>query len=128
MNKIILSGRLTKKPESKYSQDNSSITVSKYTLAVNRKYKKEAEQDVDFISCTVFGKGAEFAEKYFEKGLLIGISGKLQVSSWKDENGQTHFKTEVIVDEQEFLESKKSFEGRNIDNNDTSENDNDLPF
>lgn len=114
MNKVELTGRLTRNPELRYSQSENPIAVARYTLAVNRKYKKEGEREVDFIDCIVFGKSAEFAEKYFEKGLLIGVIGRLQVSSWKDENKQAHYKTEVIVDEHEFLESKKSFESHNI--------------
>lgn len=132
MNKVELTGRLTRNPELRYSQSENPIAVARYTLAVNRKYKKEGEREVDFIDCIVFGKSAEFAEKYFEKGLLIGVIGRLQVSSWKDENKQAHYKTEVIVDEQEFLESKKSFEGRNTSNETNyiveSIDDDNLPF
>lgn len=132
MNKVELTGRLTRNPELRYSQSENPIAVARYTLAVNRKYKKEGEREVDFIDCIVFGKSAEFAEKYFEKGLLIGVIGRLQVSSWKDENKQVHYKTEVIVDEHEFLESKRSFEGRNTSNESNyiveSTDDDNLPF
>lgn len=116
MNKVILTGRLTKNPEIQYSRGSKPIAITKYTLAVNRRYKKDTEQEADFISCTAFGKVAEFAANYFEKGMNIGVSGRIQIGSWKDEKGQTHYKTDVIVDEQEFLERKKTAENKEIGN------------
>lgn len=113
MNKVILMGRLTKDPEVRYSQSANPIAVARYSIAVSRKFKRDGEPDVDFINCVVFGKSAEFVERYFKKGMMICISGRLQVSSWEDsQTGQKRWNTDVIVDEQEFAESKASFEGR----------------
>lgn len=118
MNKVILMGRLTKDPEIRYSQSsNDPLAIARYTVAVNRRFKREGEQDADFIQCVVFGKPAEFAERYFKKGMMVCVSGRIQVSSWDDQSGQKRWSTEVVVDEQEFAESKASFQSRN--NNDS---------
>lgn len=108
MNKAILSGRLTQNPEILYTQNSEPIAVARYTLAVNRRFKRQGEPDADFFNCTAFGKSAEFAEKYLAKGQLINIVGRLQNRSWTDQNGQKRTITEVIVEEQYFAESKKS--------------------
>jgi len=112
MNKAILMGRLTRDPEVRYSQSETPVAVARYTLAVNRKIKKDGEPDADFINCVVFGKSGEFAEKYFKKGQMICISGRIQVRSYDDQTGQKHWITEVVVEEQAFAESKNSFETR----------------
>lgn len=124
MNKVILTGRLTRNPELTYSTNN--LAIAKYTLAIDRKCKKGREQETDFIPCVVFGKSAEFAKNYFLKGLMIGVEGRLQISSWNDDEGKPHQKSEIIVEEQEFLESKRSFEARGT--KETSEADESLPF
>ena len=104
MNKVILIGRLTKDVETRYSND---LAISRYTLAVDRKFKKEGEQEADFINCVVFGKGGEFAEKYFSKGMKVAVTGRIQTGSYSDKDtGKTVYTTDIIVEEQEFVESK----------------------
>lgn len=109
MNKVILMGRLTKKPEVRYSQGTEALAIARYTLAVNRRFKRQGEPEADFINCVAFGKAGEFAEKYFKKGQLVSIVGRLQVRSW-DKDGERRWTTEVIVEEQYFAESKKESE------------------
>ena len=106
MNKVILMGRLVKEPEVRYSQGAEPIAVARYTLAVNRRFKRQGEPEADFINCVAFGKTGEFAEKYFKKGQLVAITGRLQVRSW-DKDGERRYATEVIIEEQHFAESKK---------------------
>ncbi len=110
MNKVILMGRLTKDPEVRYSQGAEPFAVARYTLAVNRRFKRAGEPDADFIGCVAFGKSGEFAEKYFKKGQMVAITGRLQVRSWDDNEGKKHWSTDVVVEEQYFAESKSSFE------------------
>ena len=112
MNKVILIGRLTKDPEVRYSQSGDPVAIARYTLAVNRRFKKEGEQDVDFIPCVAFGKAGEFAERFLKKGMQILVSGRLQIRNWDDPNGQRHWQTDVILEDQEFTESKAAFEAR----------------
>ena len=112
MNKVILMGRLVKEPEVRYSQGAEPIAVARYTLAVNRRFKRQGEPEADFINCVAFGKTGEFAEKYFKKGQLVAITGRLQVRSW-DKDGERRYATEGIIEEQHFAESKKdSGEGK----------------
>ncbi len=113
MNKVVLIGRLTKDPEVRYSQAGEPIAVARYTLAVNRRFKREGEPDADFVGCVVFGKGGEFAEKYFKKGMQIAVCGRIQTRTWDDQQGQKHYVTEVVVEDQEFTESKAAFDQRN---------------
>lgn len=108
MNKTILSGRLVQEPEIRFSQGADPIAFARYTLAVNRRFKRQGEPDADFFNCVTFAKNAEFAEKHLTKGQLINIVGRLQNRSWTDQNGQKRTITEVIVEEQYFAESKKS--------------------
>lgn len=108
MNKVILMGRLTRSPEVRYSQGAEPVAVARYTLAVNRRFKRKDEPEADFIPCVAFGKSGEFAEKYFRKGQLVGVIGRLQVRSWEDKEGKKHWTTEVIVEEPYFAESKKN--------------------
>ena len=108
MNKVILMGRLTRSPEVRYSQGAEPVAVARYTLAVNRRFKRKDEPEADFIPCVALGKRGEFAEKYFRKGQLVGVIGRLQVRSWEDKEGKKHWTTEVIVEEQDFAESKKN--------------------
>lgn len=132
MNKVILMGRLTRDPEIRYTQGDTPITVAKYTLAVARKFKRENDPDADFFNCVVFGKSGEFAEKYFKKGQMICVCGRIQIRTYNDESGQKRWVTEIIVEDQDFAESKTSFEARqksgsNIDLPDVLD-DTDLPF
>lgn len=110
MNKVILMGRLVRDPEVRYSQGKEPLAVAKYTLAVNRRFKRQGEQDADFIGCVAFGKAGEFAEKYFKKGQMVSVIGRLQVRSWDDNEGKKRWSTDVVVEEQYFAESKASFE------------------
>lgn len=110
MNKVILMGRLVKDPEVRYSQGNEPVAVAKYTLAVNRRFKRQGEQDADFIACVAFGKAGEFAEKYLKKGRMISVIGRLQVRSWDDNEGKKRWSTDVVIEEQYFAESKGSGE------------------
>lgn len=112
MNKVILMGRLTKDPEARMS--NGGLTITRYSLAVDRRFKRDGEPTADFINCVAFGKAAEFAERYFHKGQRVAVAGRLQTRSWDDNNGQRHYSTEVILEEQEFAESKKE-SARNTD-------------
>ena len=107
MNKVILMGRLTREPEVRYSQGAEPVAVARYTLAVNRRFKRKDEPEADFIPCVAFGKSGEFAEKYFRKGQLVAVTGRLQVRSW-DKDGERRYATEVIIEEQHFAESKNS--------------------
>lgn len=132
MNKVILMGRLTREPEVRYSNGAEPLAVAHYTLAVNRRFKrkdepgctakkdaggeadfaKQSAERADFIPCVAFGKSGEFAEKYFRKGQMVAVTGRLQVRSW-DKDGEKRWTTEVVIEEQYFAESKKdSGEGK----------------
>ena len=104
MNKVILMGRLTKDPDVRESQDGST-TIARYTLAVDRRMKKD---EADFISVVAFGKSAEFAEKYLHKGTKIVLSGHIQMGSFTNKEGQKVYTTDVVAEDQEFAESKKT--------------------
>ena len=106
MNKTVLMGRLTADPQVRYSQGDNATAVARYTLAVNRKFKKDGEPTADFIPCVVFGKSAEFTEKYFRKGMQVAISGRIQTGSYTNKDGNKIYTTDVVVEEQEFAESK----------------------
>lgn len=107
MNKVILMGRLTRNPDVRYSQGENSIAIARYTLAVERRFKKEGEASADFISCVTFGKQAEHAEKYYKQGLKIAICGRIQSGSYVNSEGVKVYTVEVVVEEQEFAEAKK---------------------
>ncbi len=107
MNKIILLGRLTKDVDLKYSTTDEPVARARYTLAVNRLYKREGEQEADFINIVAFAKQAEFANKYFKKGKQVCIVGRLQISQFEDDNNKRQYYTEVIAEEQHFADSKK---------------------
>jgi single-strand DNA-binding protein len=104
MNKVHLTGRLTRDPEVRYSQDNTAI--ARYALAVDRRFKKEGEAQADFINCVAFGKSGEFAEKYLRKGMKIAITGRIQTGSYTNKDGQKVYTTDIVVEEHEFCESK----------------------
>lgn len=106
MNKAIEIGRLTKDPEIRYSQGANTTCVARYTLAVDRKFKQEGQPNADFINCIAFGKLGEFAEKYLHKGTKIAVTGRIQTGSYKNKDGNTVYTTDVVVEEQEFCESK----------------------
>lgn len=107
MNKVILLGRLTRDPDIRYTQGAEPMAIARYTLAVDRRMKREGEAAADFISCVTFGKTAEVAEKYLHKGTKIIIAGRLQTGSYTDRDGRKVYTTEVIVEDQEFAESKR---------------------
>lgn len=106
MNKAILIGRLTRDVETRYSQGNEPMAISRYTLAVDRKFKREWEADADFINCVAFGKQGEFAEKYLRKGMKIAVTGRIQTGSYTNKDGQKVYTTDIVVEEHEFCESK----------------------
>lgn len=108
MNKVVLLGRLTKDPETRYSQGENATAVSRYTLAVDRRFKRDGEANADFIGCIAFGKAAEFAEKYLRKGTKIAVVGRIQTGSYTNKDGQKVYTTDVVIEEQEFAESKSS--------------------
>lgn len=110
MNKVVLVGRLTRDPEVRYSQGENALAVARYTLAVDRRFKRDNEPTADFIPCVVFGRSGEFAEKYFRQGMRVSVSGRIQTSSYTNKDGAKVYKTEVIVEEQEFAESKAETE------------------
>lgn len=108
MNKVILLGRLTKDPDVRYTQGAETTCIARYTLAVDRKFKKDNEQTADFVSCVAFGRNGEFAEKYLRQGTKIAITGRIQTGSYTNKDGQKVYTTDVVVEEQEFAESKAS--------------------
>lgn len=112
MNKVILMGRLTKEPGVTYSdsQDGTSTTIARYTLAVDRKYKTDNTATADFIPCVAFGRIGEFAEKYLHKGTKVVVTGRIQTGSYVNREGAKVYTTDVIVEECEFAESKASQE------------------
>lgn len=115
MNKVILMGRLTRDPEVRYSQGETPLAIARYTLAVDRRFNRnnggDNQQTADFISCVAFGKSGEFAEKYLRKGTKIAVTGRIQTGSYTNREGQTVYTTEVVVEDQEFAESKNSNSG-----------------
>ena len=108
MNKVILIGRVVRDAEIRYSQGASSTCVARYTLAVDIKFKQEGQPTADFINCIAFGKLGEFAEKYLHKGVKIAVTGRIQTGSYTNKDGQKVYTTDVVVEEQEFCESKSS--------------------
>ena len=109
MNKVILMGRLTRDPEIRYSQGEQSTAVARYTIAVDRRFRRDGDQQTaDFINCVAFGRQGEFAEKYFRKGIKIAITGRIQTGSYTNRDGQKVYTTDVVVEDQEFAESKNA--------------------
>lgn len=113
MNKVILMGRLTRDPNVRYTAGDNPMGIARYTLAVDRRIKREGEATADFISCVAFGKAAEFAEKYFRQGIRIVVSGGIQTGSYTNREGNKVYTTDVVVEEQEFAESKNNAAGNN---------------
>lgn len=136
MNKVILMGRLTKDPETRYSQGNEPIAITRFSVAVNRRFKKDGEQEADFINCVAFGKTAEFVSKYFNKGKMISIVGNIRTGSYTDNAGHTRYTTDVNVEEVEFCGGKEDTtqNQKTIEQNETfysieqGVNDDSLPF
>ena len=116
MNKVVLVGRLTRDPEVRYTQGENAMAVVRYTLAVDRRFKRDGEQTADFIKCVVFGKSAEFAEKYFRQGLRVAISGRITTGGYTNKDGIKVYTTEVTVEEQEFAESKAESDANKANN------------
>lgn len=131
MNKVILCGRATKDAEVRYTTEN--MAIARFTLAVDRKVKRENEQTADFINCVAFGKQGEFCEKYAKKGTKFIVSGRLQTGSYTDKDGKKIYTTDVVIEELEFAESKKAdapVENKPSDNDGFMNvpEDGDLPF
>ena len=107
MNKAILMGRLTRDPEVRYTQGENQMAIARYTLAVDRRFNRNGDENTaDFISCVAFGKAGEFAERYFRKGTKIAVTGRIQTGSYTNKDGVKVYTTDVVVEEQEFAESK----------------------
>ena len=115
MNKVILTGRLTRDPDVRYSQTaNGSMAVARYTLAVDRRFKKDGETNADFISCVAFGKVGEFAEKYLHQGAKIVVEGRIQTGSYTNKDGKKVYTTDIYVENCEFAESKATSEQNGV--------------
>ena len=109
MNKVILMGRLTRDPEVRYSQGEQATAIARYTIAVDRRFRRDNDQQTaDFIGCVAFGKLGEFAEKYLRKGTKVVVTGRIQTGSYTNKDGQKVYTTDVVVEECEFAESKNS--------------------
>lgn len=108
MNKVILIGRLTRDPEVRISAGENPFTIAKYSLAVDRKFKREGEADADFINCVAMGSNGEFTEKYFRKGMKVAVVGRIQTGSYTNKDGVKVYTTDVVVEEQEFCERKEN--------------------
>lgn len=110
MNKCIMCGRLAKDPEVRYTQSRKGeqMAVARFTIAVDRRFAKEGETSADFFTCTAFGKLGEFAEKYLKKGTKILLTGRIQNDNYTNKNGEKVYTTQIMVDEMEFAESKKT--------------------
>ena len=115
MNKVILMGRLTRDPEVRYSAGENATAVARYTLAVDRRFgRRDGESNADFIGCVAFGRSAEFAEKYFCQGLKVVVTGRIQTGSYTNREGQKVYTTDVVVEDQEFAESKAASAERGV--------------
>lgn len=113
MNKVILMGRLTRDPDVRYSQGEKSMAIARYSLAVDRRGRKnqDGEQNADFISCVAFDKAGEFAEKYFKQGMRVLVSGRIQTGSYTNKDGVKIYTTDIVVEDQEFADSKGDSDG-----------------
>ena len=111
MNKVILMGRLTRDPEVRYSAGENALAIARYTLAVDRRFRRDGEANADFINCVAFGRAGEFAEKYFHQGTKLVVTGRIQTGSYTNKDGQKVYTTDVIVEDQEFAESKSASAG-----------------
>ena len=111
MNKVILMGRLTRDPDIRYSQNDSQVSVARFTLAVDRRFKRDSEQTADFISCVAFGRTAEFFRDYMKQGTKVCVEGRIQTGSYTRQDGQKVYTTDVVVENAEFAESKAASGG-----------------
>ena len=123
MNKVILMGRLTRDAEIRSSQGGNPTTIARYTLAVDRRFKRDGDQTADFINCIAFGKNAEFAEKYFHKGIKVVVTGRIQTGSYTNQDGQKVYTTDVVIEDQEFAESKAMSQQNQKNNAPVSDSD-----
>lgn len=123
MNKVILLGRLTRDPDIRYTNSQNPMCVARYTLAVDRRRRQGEDQGADFISCVAFGKAGEHAEKYFHKGIKICVTGRIQTGSYDHKDGYKVYTTDVVVEEQEFAESRASNQGGTSGGNNGGYND-----
>lgn len=114
---------MVREPEIRYSHGENTTCIARYTLAVDRKFKQEGQPNADFINCIAFGKLGEFAEKYLHKGVKIAVTGRIQTGSYKNKDGNTVYTTDVVVEEQEFCESKSSNQSQGNDRPQTSSDD-----
>ena len=135
MNKVILMGRLTRDPNTRQTGGSEPMTVSRFTLAVDRRFKRDGEDSADFISCVAFGKTGDFIDKYCHKGTKLVVSGRIQTGSYTNKEGTKVYTTDVVVDEAEFAESKKTAESNGQESKqeeryeqDFTDADEDLPF
>jgi single-strand DNA-binding protein len=114
MNKVILMGRLTRDPDVRYSQGEHAIAIARYSLAVDRRGRRnqDSEQTADFISCIAFDKAGEFAEKYFKQGMRVLVSGRIQTGSYTNKDGVKVYTTDIVVEDQEFADSKGTGESQ----------------
>ena len=113
MNKAILMGRLTRDPEIRYSQGDNSMAIARFSLAVDRRYKKQGDETTaDFFNCTAFGKQAEFVEKYLKQGTKVVVTGRIQNDNYTNKDGQKVYSVQIIVEEMEFAESKAAATGQ----------------
>lgn len=140
MNRVILIGRLTRDPDIRYSTGENAMAIARYTLACDRRFKREGDdQTADFISCVAFGKNGEFAEKYLKQGVKIAVTGRIQTGSYTNKDGNKVYTTDVVVEDHEFVESKGSgqaSQGRPEPSNASNDGfmdipeglENDLPF
>ena len=133
MNKCLFLGRLCADPETRVTTGSNPMTVTRFRLAVNRRFKREGEPDADFLGCVSFGKMAEIIEKYFRKGSLISIECHVQTGSYKNKDGATVYTTDFIIDDFDFVERKSAAQGENAQANSDDfvqvrEDDPDLPF
>ena len=113
MNKVILIGRLTRDPQVSYSKATEPKAIARYSLAVDRRFKRDGQPEADFINCVAFGRNGEFAEKYLKQGMKIAVEGEIQTGSYTDKDGNKRYTTDIIVSQHEFVESKKAFESSN---------------
>ena len=128
MNKVILMGRLTRDPEVRYTQGDNASAVARFSLAVDRRFKKDGEQTADFINCVAFGKTGEFIEKYGRKGTKFVVEGRIQTGSYTNKDGQKVYTTDVVVEQIEFAESKASADGNTANNTANSNTPADTSF
>ena len=111
MNRVILLGRLTRDPDIRYSQNDSQLAIARFTIAVDRRFKRDGEQNADFISCVAFGKTAEFFQNYMKQGTKVCVEGRIQTGSYTRQDGQKVYTTDVVVENAEFAESKAASAG-----------------